>query len=152
MVNQSSLTGEALPVHKGISSYVYAGTVLEEGEFTIKVRHTSGATRYEKIIAMIEESEKLKSSLEGKAARLADRLVPYTLAGTGLTCVVWFPSASVTGTSSFFKYVIMTMPYADGLSKLFKLMDTGNAVTLEEAHSCLPPSAVTSMTSAFPPM
>lgn len=84
-VNQSSLTGEALPVHKSISSYVYAGTVLEEGEFTVEVKHTSGATRYEKIIAMIEESEKLKSSLESKAERLADRLVPYTLAGTGLT-------------------------------------------------------------------
>lgn len=85
MVNQSSLTGEPLPVHKGISGYVYAGTVLEEGEFTIEVKHTSGATRYEKIIAMIEESEKLKSSLESKAGRLADRLVPYTLAGTALT-------------------------------------------------------------------
>lgn len=85
MVSQSSLTGEALPVHKSISSYVYAGTVLEEGEFTIEVKHTSGATRYEKIIAMIEESEKLKSSLESKAERLADRLVPYTLAGTMLT-------------------------------------------------------------------
>ena len=85
MVNQSSLTGEALPVHKNISSYVYAGTVLEEGGFTIEVKHTSSATRYEKIISMIEESEKLKSSLESKAGRLADRLVPYTLAGTGLT-------------------------------------------------------------------
>ena len=93
MVNQSSLTGEALPVHKRISSYVYAGTVLEEGEFTIEVRHTSGATRYEKIISMIEESEKLKSSLEGKAARLADRLVPYTLAGTGFT---WLATGNTT--------------------------------------------------------
>ncbi len=93
MVNQSSLTGEALPVHKGISSYVYAGTVLEEGEFTVEVKHTAGSTRYEKIVAMIEESEKLKSSLEGKAEKLADRLVPYTLAGTALC---WLLTRNVT--------------------------------------------------------
>lgn len=87
-VNQSSLTGEALPVSKEAGGYVYAGTVLEEGELTIEVRETAGSTRFEKIVAMIEESEKLKSSMEGKAAHLADRLVPYTLLGTGLTYLI----------------------------------------------------------------
>ena len=85
MVNQASLTGEPLPVQKNAEKYVYAGTVLEEGELVIRVAAQSGATRYEKIVTMIEESEKLKSSLESKAEHLADRLVPYTLAGTGLT-------------------------------------------------------------------
>lgn len=85
LVNQSSLTGEPLPVHRMEGSYVYAGSVLEEGELTIAVKKTSGASRYEKIVTMIEESEKLKSSVEGKARRLADRLVPVTLAGTAAT-------------------------------------------------------------------
>lgn len=84
MVNQSSLTGESLPVEKKERGYVYAGTVLEEGELTVQVRETSGATKYEKIVAMIEETEKLKSSVESRAEHLADRLVPYTLIGTGL--------------------------------------------------------------------
>lgn len=84
MVNQTSLTGESQPVRKSKSGYVYAGTVLEEGELTVCVRETAGRSRYEKIVGMIEDSEKLKSSLEGKAEHLADRLVPYTLAGTGL--------------------------------------------------------------------
>lgn len=84
MINQASLTGEPLPVHKSEDSYVYAGTVVEEGEVTICVKEIGGSSRYEKIVTMIEESEKLKSSLEGKAEHLADRLVPYTLAGTGL--------------------------------------------------------------------
>ena len=84
MVNQASMTGESLPVHKIPDSYVYAGTVVEEGEITIRVKQTSGSTRYEKIVSMIEESEKLKSGLESKAEHLADRLVPYTLLGTGL--------------------------------------------------------------------
>lgn len=82
-VNQSSLTGEALPVQKNGGGYVYAGTVLEEGELVIEVRETAGSTRYEKIVTMIEESEKLKSSMEGQAEHLADRLVPYTLLGAG---------------------------------------------------------------------
>jgi len=82
-VNQSSLTGEAIPVAKSSGGYVYAGTVLEEGELVIEVKETAGSTRYEKIVTMIEESEKLKSSVEGKAAHLADRLVPYTLLGAG---------------------------------------------------------------------
>lgn len=84
MVNQSSLTGESLPVEKKEGGYVYAGTVLEEGELTIQVKATSGATRYEKIVTMIEETEKLKSGMESRAEHLADRLVPYTLLGTGL--------------------------------------------------------------------
>lgn len=84
MVNQSSLTGESLPVLKKEGGYVYAGTVLEEGEITIQVKQTSGATRYEKIVTMIEETEKLKSGMESRAEHLADRLVPYTLLGTGL--------------------------------------------------------------------
>ena len=84
MVNQSSLTGESMPIEKKSGSYVYAGTVLEEGELVIRVKETSGATKYEKIVAMIEETEKLKSSVESRAEHLADRLVPYTLVGTGL--------------------------------------------------------------------
>ena len=85
MVNQSSLTGESLPVMKNYGKTVYAGTVIEEGELRIRVQEVGGASRFEKIVTMIEESEKLKSSLEGKAAHLADKLVPYTLAGSGLT-------------------------------------------------------------------
>ena len=85
MVNQASLTGESLPVRKTPDGVVYAGTVLEEGELTVRVKQTNGASRFDKIVTMIEESEKLKSAVEGKAEHLADRLVPYTLAGTGLT-------------------------------------------------------------------
>ena len=88
MVNQASLTGESLPVRKEVDKYVYAGTVLEEGELTIQVKATSGTTRFEKIVTMIEESEKLKSGVESKAENLADKLVPYTLAGTVLTWAV----------------------------------------------------------------
>lgn len=83
-VNQSSITGESLAVAKEVGGYVYAGTVLEEGELRIQVKETQGSNKYEKIVAMIEETEKLKSSMEGKAEHLADRLVPYTLLGTGL--------------------------------------------------------------------
>ncbi|WP_349944174.1 heavy metal translocating P-type ATPase [Lacrimispora sp. BS-2] len=93
MVNQASLTGESLPVKKEADGYVYAGTVVEEGELTIKVREVSGSTRFEKIVTMIEESEKLKSSMESKAGHLADKLVPYTLMGTGLT---WLLTGNVT--------------------------------------------------------
>lgn len=85
MVNQASLTGESVPVRRMLGSVVYAGTVLEEGELTILVKQTGGSSRYEKITAMIEESEKLKSGLESKAEHLADRLVPYSLGGTVLT-------------------------------------------------------------------
>ena len=85
MVNEASLTGESMPVAKHESSYAYAGTVMEEGELTIRVKETSGSTKFEKIVTMIEETEKLKSAVESKAEHLADRLVPYTLAGTALT-------------------------------------------------------------------
>lgn len=84
MVNQSSLTGESLPVRRISGNTVYAGTVVEEGELTLEVREAAGSGKFDKIVTMIEESEKLKSSLESKAEHLADRLVPYTLAGTGL--------------------------------------------------------------------
>ncbi len=83
MVNQASLTGEALPVRKLPGATVYAGTVLDEGELTIRVKNAGGSSRYERIVTMIEESEKLKSNIEGKAAHLADALVPYTFLGTG---------------------------------------------------------------------
>lgn len=85
MVNQASLTGESLPVRKVQGSSAYAGTVVEEGEVTITVKAVVGSSRFEKIVTMIEESEKLKSALEGKAEHLADKLVPYTLVGTALT-------------------------------------------------------------------
>lgn len=85
MVNQASLTGESLPVRKVQGSSAYAGTVVEEGEVTITVKAVGGSSRFEKIVTMIEESEKLKSALEGKAEHLADKLVPYTLVGTVLT-------------------------------------------------------------------
>ena len=84
-VNQASITGESMPVPKGPGSYVYAGTVAEEGECVIQVEKAVGGGRYDRIVKMIEESEKLKSTAEGKASRLADRLVPYTLGGTALT-------------------------------------------------------------------
>ncbi|MGC4019133.1 MAG: heavy metal translocating P-type ATPase [Muricomes sp.] len=92
-VNQASMTGEGLPVRKEPGAYVYAGSVLEEGELVVQVKQTKGTTRFEKIVAMIEESEKLKSSAEGKAEHLADRLVPFTLAGTGL---VWLFTRNTT--------------------------------------------------------
>ena len=85
MVNQSSLTGESMPVPKRPGSPVYAGTVVEEGECVICVEKLSGSGRYDRVVRMIEESEKLKSTAEDKASRMADRLVPYTLAGTALT-------------------------------------------------------------------
>lgn len=84
MVNQASLTGESLPVKREKGKTVYAGTVLEEGELEILVKAVSGSTRFEKIVTMIEDSEKLKSALESKAEHLADKLVPYTLLGTGI--------------------------------------------------------------------
>lgn len=84
MVNQASLTGESMPVRKVDQASVYAGTVVEEGEITVEVKAVGGSGRYDKIVTMIEDSQKLKSGLEGKAEHLADKLVPYTLAGTGL--------------------------------------------------------------------
>ena len=93
MVNQASLTGESVAVRKKEGSSVYAGTVVEEGEITVCVKQANGSSKYEKIMAMIEESEKLKSSLESKAEHLADQLVPYTFLGTGL---VWLFTRNVT--------------------------------------------------------
>ncbi len=84
-VNQASLTGESLPVHKTEGSYVYAGTVVEDGSCTVRVDKTSGRGKYDRIVKMIEESEKLKSQAESKAVHLADKLVPYSLAATALT-------------------------------------------------------------------
>ena len=88
-VNQASLTGESIPVAKRPGSAVYAGTVVEEGECLIRVSSQSGTSRYDKIVAMIEESEKLKSAAENKASHLADKLVPYTLAGSALTYLLF---------------------------------------------------------------
>ena len=85
MVNQSTLTGESMPVAKRAGSPVYAGTVVEEGECVVCVEKLSGSGRYDRVVKMIEESERLKSTAEDKASRLADRLVPYTLGGTALT-------------------------------------------------------------------
>lgn len=82
LVNQATLTGEGIPVEKKEGAYVYAGTVIEEGDIVLRVEKASGATRYEKIIKMIEESEQLKSGVESRAEHLADGLVPYTLGGT----------------------------------------------------------------------
>ena len=93
MINQASMTGESVPVHKEAGGYVYAGTAVEEGEITICVKKAAGSTRFERIVHMIEESEKLKSSVEGKAATLADALVPWSLGGTVLT---WLLTRNVT--------------------------------------------------------
>ena len=88
MVNQASITGESLPVRKSEDSYVYAGTVVEEGSCVIVVDKDNGSGRYDRIVKMIEESEKLKSSTEDKASHLADRLVPYSLGATALTYLI----------------------------------------------------------------
>lgn len=93
MVNQASMTGEAVPVKKDVGAYVYAGTAVEEGAITLCVKKASGSTRFERITRMIEESEKLKSEVEGKAASLADALVPWSLGGTLL---IWLLTGSIT--------------------------------------------------------
>ena len=85
MVNQASLTGESVPVLRTVGNTVFAGTVVEEGEITIRVKEVEGNNRFDQIVTMIEESEKLKSELEGKAEHYADKLVPWTLGATGLT-------------------------------------------------------------------
>ncbi len=97
MVNQASFTGEPLPVHKKIGSTLYAGSVVEEGELIMKVRQTSGSGRYDRIVAMIEESEKLKSEAEDKASHLADRLVPWTF---GATLLTWLLTRNVSRATS----------------------------------------------------
>ena len=93
MVNQASMTGESVPVRKEEGSYVYAGTAIEEGEITLRVKKAAGDTRFERIVTMIEESEQLKSTAEGRAATLADALVPWSLGGTAL---IWLVTRSVT--------------------------------------------------------
>ena len=93
MVNQSSMTGESVPVHKSEGAYVYAGTVVEDGECTVEVESIAGSGRYDRIVRMIEESEQMKSAAESKAAQLADRLVPWCLGGTLLT---WLLTRNVT--------------------------------------------------------
>ena len=85
MVNQASMTGESIPVRKKVGSSAYAGTVVEEGECRIRVEKLAGSGRYDRIVKMIEESEKLKSATEDKASHLADKLVPYSLGGAALT-------------------------------------------------------------------
>jgi len=85
MVNQASLTGESVPVQRTVGNTVFAGTVVEEGEITVRVKEVEGNNRFDQIVTMIEESEKLKSELEGKAEHYADKLVPWTLGATGLT-------------------------------------------------------------------
>ena len=88
MVNQASLTGESVPVQRTVGNTVFAGTVVEEGEITIRVKEVEGNNRFDQIVTMIEESEKLKSELEGKAEHYADKLVPWTLGATGLTYIL----------------------------------------------------------------
>ena len=88
MVNQASLTGESEPVRRGEGTSVFAGTVVEEGEIVFRVKRAGGSSKYDKIVRMIEESEKLKSGLESKAEHLADKLVPYSLGGTALTYLI----------------------------------------------------------------
>lgn len=97
MVSQASFTGEPLPVHKAEGGYLYAGSVVEEGELAITVRKTNGSGHYDRIVSMIEASEKLKSVAEDKASHLADRLVPWTLGATVLT---WLFTRDVTRATS----------------------------------------------------
>lgn len=87
-VNQSAITGESVAVNKTVGSRVYAGTVVESGECIIKVTQINGQGKYDRIVKMIEDSEKLKSSLESKASNLADRLVPFSLFGTIFTYAI----------------------------------------------------------------
>lgn len=97
-VNQASMTGESIPVRKTEGSYVYAGTVIEEGQCSIIVDKAAGTGRYDKIVTMIEESEKLKSGVESRASHLADKLVPYSFLGTALT---WLLTRNVERALSF---------------------------------------------------
>lgn len=87
-VNQAAITGESMAVNKTVDSHVYAGTVVESGECTVKVTQINGQGRYDRIVKMIEDSEKLKSSLESKASNLADKLVPFSLFGTIFTYAI----------------------------------------------------------------
>lgn len=93
LINQSSITGEPLPVRRSEGGYVYAGTVVEEGNCVIQVKKASGSGRYDRIVHMIEESEKLKSETEDHASHLADKLVPYSM---GATALIWLLTRNVT--------------------------------------------------------
>ena len=97
-VNQSTMTGESIPVHKERGGYVYAGTVVEDGNCVIEVAQSAGTGKYDQIVKIIEESEKLKSETEERAFHLADRLVPYSLAGTVITYLL---TGNATGALSF---------------------------------------------------
>ena len=88
MVNQSSLTGESIPVAKRLGGTLYAGTVVEEGECVIEVKNASGESRYDQIVAMIEDSQNMKSEAESRASNLADKLVPYTFLGSFLGLLI----------------------------------------------------------------
>lgn len=93
LINQSSITGEPLPVRRSSGGYVYAGTVVEEGDCVIRVEKVTGDGRYDRIVHMIEDSEKLKSETEDHASHLADKLVPYSL---GATALIWLLTRNVT--------------------------------------------------------
>lgn len=123
-VNQASMTGESEPVFKEAGGYVYAGTVVEEGECLVRVTKTSGSGKYDQIVRMIEESEKLKSDVEAKAYHLADNLVPYSLMGTALTYLL---TRNVTRAISFLMVdfscaLKLSMP----LSVLSAIKEAGN--------------------------
>lgn len=97
MINQASITGESMPVRKTEGAYIYAGTVVDEGEICVRTAKISGTGRYDRIAQMIEVSEKLKSASESRASHLADRLVPYSFGGTVLT---WLLTRNITRTMS----------------------------------------------------
>lgn len=139
MVNQASLTGESLPAAKRPGSLVYAGTTIAEGACTIEVRQTSGQSRYDQIVAMIENSEQMKSATESKAANLADKLVPYTFAGSLLSLIL---TRNVTRALSvlmvdFSCALKLAMP----LAVLSAMREAGRA---RISHSWINPSAISS--------
>ena len=124
-VNQSSLTGESIPVPKHPGSMVYAGTVLEEGECVLEVKQSSGQSRYDQIVHMIEQSEQLKSSVESKAANLADKLVPYTFAGSILNFIL---SRNITRALSVLMVVFsFSLNLAMPLAVISAIRETGNS-------------------------
>ena len=114
MVNQATMTGESLPVKKEPGSYVYGGTIVEEGECRFLVDREMGSGRYDRIVRMIEESESFKTVTESKAATLADRLVPYSFAGTGLLYALTgnFRAASTFLMVDYSCALKLTMPLA----------------------------------------
>ncbi len=123
-VNQAAMTGESKPVHKSEGSLVYAGTVIDEGELVITVQKAQGRGRYDRIVAMIEESEKLKSESEAKAAHLADRLVPYTF---GATLLTWLFTGNATkATSILMVDFCCALKLAMPISVLSAMREAGN--------------------------